>query len=71
LNTSKILEINILGREFKDNITNDLFIFKCENGERICLVFHPYFPSFEIYLNETNVQNFLNLYGKKYVVIVK
>jgi hypothetical protein len=80
--TSEISQIDIYGRQFnaKDFIsyprlykkvksvsdTDDIFVLRCKNGETISLVFHPYFPSIEVFFKKSTLDDFFLEYKNIY-----
>ena len=82
--TSEILKIAIYGRQFhaEDFIsypnlfkkiksvsdTDDMYVFTCKNGETLSLVFHPYFPSIEVFFKKSTLDAFLIEYKSKYLL---
>jgi hypothetical protein len=80
--SSRILEIEIYGRNFNSNEfkdfpqlykklkgeyrTDDLFLIKLVNGEKILLTFHPFMPSIEVFLKNEWIHKFWEEYGNLY-----
>ena len=81
-NTSEVLQIDIYGRKFDANefisypslyekvkgqkSTDDVFFFRCNDGDGFIIAFHPLMPRIEVYFSKTKMESFWNEYKDKY-----